>query len=1049
MIELQYSIFIFISFKKTSYLYMKSENYYNLRPATRWASMLKNGTFVLCFSMIASSVYASELPAAGTLHVSNITQQQIKVKGIVVDGSGSPIIGANVNVDKTSNGTMTDVNGEFTLSVSSNSIIRISYIGYTSQTVLVNNRSNIKVVLVEDSKVLDEIVVTAMGIERKATSLTYSADIVGGKEVTRAKETNLVNSLQGKSAGLVITPNSSGAGGSSSILLRGNKSAKGSNQPLIVIDGIPMANPQTTQQNGEFAGRDGGDAISNLNPDDIASINILKGASAAALYGSMAANGVVLITTKKGKEGDVKAEFSSNITIETPLLLPKLQSTYGANSFGENKFGAMSWGDKINGDAPAANRVKDFFRTGSSFINSVVLSGGTEKSQTYLSYANTTAFGIVPTNDFMRHNITARESFNFFQKRLTVDASMNYITQKGTNRHSGGTYWNPLTGLYAFPANGNLNAYKENFETFDAVRNLNAQSWYTEPSDFTQNPYWILNRNKSTEKRDHVIASGTAKFKFTDYLNIQGRLSLDNTTDYYDRETYATTTAVIAPSSGRYQRETFGAKQFYGDVLLNFNKTINKFDVSASVGSSFLDYNTSKSIIDSDKFGLVIPNFFAPENVNGNPNQKVAIPRKRLNSVFGTMQVGYKNMLFADVTGRNDWSSTLAYTNNKSYFYPSVGLTAVLSEMFTIPNVNLLKLRGSYSVVGNDMPAYITNPLDSYNLGGLDPNTKAPFKEMKPEKMHSMEFGFDLGMLENRLNIDFTYYKTNNKNQYFEIKAPVASGYSTYYINTGNIQNEGVETAISYTQEFNKDLNWKTSFNVSYNDNTVKELDPDLGKSVSIGEGAGFSFRLQEGSSYGDIYTRKLKRDDKGVIQLKDGSPMVNGDYEYVGNVNSKWHLGWGNTINYKDFSFYFLVDGKIGGKTVGMTQSYLDSYGVSQASADARNNGGVDIGNGTKIDAKTYYAAVAGRDKAGAEYVYNATNFRLRELSLGYTFRDLLGASRNLSVSCVARNLFFIYKDAPHDPDMSMSTDNGFKGFDIFGLPATRSLGLNLKLTF
>lgn len=437
----------------------------------------------------------------------------------------------------------------------------------------------------------------------------------------------MINSLQGKAAGLVITPNATGAGGSSKIILRGNKSAFGNNQPLIVVDGIPMNNPKTTQLEGEYEGRDGGDALGNLNPDDIASMNVLKGASAAALYGSMAANGVIMITTKRGRDGAARVDFSSNITIETPLAAPKLQGRYGAIKNGD-QLSAKSWGERINdNDSEAKDRLNDFFRTGSTYINSITINGGTERVQSFMSYANTTALGMLPTNDFQRHNMTARETFKLFKDRLTLDASLSYITQKATNRPHGGTYINPLTGAYTFPVNGNWQDYKENFEVYDGARNLNAQNWYTSLDDFTANPYWVLNRIKSKEKRDRIMASITGKLKVTDWLNIQGRLSVDNTFDRFERKWHATTYEAWAPKgNGRYRQERFDAKQFYGDLMANFNKTWNeKWELNASVGTSFMQTQVQNMILDSDKLGLVLPNVFLPENIGGNGNQRLRI----------------------------------------------------------------------------------------------------------------------------------------------------------------------------------------------------------------------------------------------------------------------------------------------------------------------------------------------------------------------------------------------------------------------------------------
>ena len=984
----------------------------------------------------------------------NVLWAQKTVSGVVMEKEvNMPLIGCNVVEKGTTNGTVTDLDGKYTLTVGDNATIEFSYIGMMSVEEVVGDRTVINVDMISDSEKIEEVVVTAMGIQRKAKSLTYATQQVSNQELTRAKDANMINALQGKTAGLVITPNSTGAGGSSKIILRGNKSVYGNNQPLIVIDGMPMNNPKTTQQAGEYEGRDGGDALSNLNPDDIASMNVLKGASAAALYGSMAANGVIMITTKKGREGAARVDFSSNITLETPLTAPKLQGRYGAVKTGD-QLSAMSWGEKIaDNDSKAKDRLNDFFRVGSTYINSVTINGGTEKAQSFLSYANTSAVGMMPENTFYRHNMTARESFKLFQDRLTIDATLSYITQKASNRPHGGTYNNALTGAYTFPANGDWDYYKNNFEVFDGTKNWNAQNWYTPLDDFTANPYWVLNRITSKEKRDRIMASATAKLKITDYLNVQGRLSVDNTFDRFERKWYATTTTTWAPGGkGRYRQERFDAKQFYGDFMVNFNKTWDeKWELNASLGTSFMDSKVQNSILDSDKLGLLEANYFVPENIAGNGNQRTSNPRKRLNSVFGTVQFGFNGMIYLDVTGRNDWSSTLPYTNNFSYFYPSVGVTALLNEMIPMgEKINLLKFRASYSVVGNDVPAYITYPLDGINLGALEPNTSEPFTEMKPEKMHSMEFGVDLAMFDNRFNFDVTYYKTNNKNQYFSIAAPLASGYSSYYINAGNIENQGFEASASYRWDFAKDWSWKTELNMSYNHNKIKELDSRLADGVQIGSGSGFRFMLKEGGSFGDIYGYKLLRNEDGSVKLNEsGVPVKSDTQEYLGNVNPDWQLGWGNTITYKDFSFYFLIDGKIGGNTIGMTQSYLDSYGVTETTADARDNGGVDVGNGQKIDAHTYYSAVAGKDKCNSEYTYSATNFRLREVSLGYTFRNLLGVSKNLNLSLVGRNLFFFKKNSPHDPDSSVSTDNAWGGFDTFGLPTSRSYGINVKVTF
>ena len=622
------------------------------------------------------------------------------VTGTITDASTKEaLIGASVIVKGTSLGTATDIDGKYRLeNVKDGAVLQISYIGMETVEEAVGNRTVVDVELGSNSLNLNEVVVTAMGIERKAKSLTYATQKVKGAELVRAKETNMINSLQGKAAGVVITPNSSGAGGSSKIVIRGNKSAQGNNQALIVIDGVPMSNNTMSQVESVYGGRDGGDALSNLNPDDIASINVLKGASAAALYGSQAANGVVLVTTKKGSSGRVRVDFTSNITIETALDKPEIQSRYGAPVLANGSLDTNSWGDKISNGVDASS---DFFRTGATYINSVAVSGGTDKIQSYMSYANTTAEGIMPTNDFKRHNMMFKQVYKLLDDRLTLSGSANYITQKGTNRPRGGQYQNPLTGLYTFPANGDWDHYKNNYEIYNEVKQYGEQEWYRDVNnDFSQNPYWILNRVRSQESRNRILVSASARYDFTDYLFLQGRLSYDRINDRWARTVHATTSQVLANPNGEYQEENYMMRTFYGDIMLNFNKTFGDYSVSAAAGASFNDYKQENENLNQggDRY---LPNFWDIANSTKNGSSK-GMSRKRLNAVFATAQLGWKDMLFLDVTGRNDWSSTLAFTPNGSYFYPSVGLTAVISDMVKLPTAfNQLKARATYSVVGN------------------------------------------------------------------------------------------------------------------------------------------------------------------------------------------------------------------------------------------------------------------------------------------------------------------------------------------------------------
>lgn len=1008
----------------------------------------------ILLSIMVLSLGASNLNASTTdLTISSVSDQAKSISGKVTDEIGAPIVGATVIIKGTSNGAVTAAEGDFSIpNVQNGEVIEVNFLGYKTYTfTATGSQSNYTVILTPDQLVAEEVVVTAMGIERKAKSLTYATQNIGNDEFSTAKDVNMINALQGKSAGLVITPNSTGAGGSSKILMRGNKSV-GNNQPLIVVDGIPMNNPTTTQIEGEYAGRDGGDALSNINPDDIKSINLLKGASAAALYGSMAANGVLMISTKKGAEGTVRVTYSSNLTLETELLGPKIQKTYGAPQAANGGLETMSWGAKLSAEeaAKGSNRLDDYYRMGTTYINSISISGGTEKVQNYLSYANTFAKGVTQTNQFNRHNLTLRETFNLFNNKLTIDASMNYIKQTIYNKQGGGTYFNPLPGLYTMPNNADYNYYANNYEVYDPITSRYKQNWYTDVhQDFSANPSWVLNRNSMKDNRNRILASGRAVYRITDWIDVQGRLSYERTSDEFERKYYGGSSLVLVPKNGRYAVSKVNYDQFYGDAMVNFHKDFGKWEIKASLGTSFMQQKSNTNGFDSDKKGLFFENIFLPENVDGS-TMTSSNSNRRLNSVFATVQVGFNSFIYLDVTGRNDWSSTLAYTKNNSYFYPSAGISLLINEIADLGKVNLLKVRGSYTVVGNDVAPYITHPLNTIVDGKIILNNVAPFNELKPEKLYSMEFGFDFAAFNNKFTADFTFYKTNNKNQLFTINAPSGTGYDNYQINAGDIENQGVEFTAAYLYEINRNWSWKTSINMSYNKNTIKKLDDRLPSRVQIGGLPGTQFVLKEGGSFGDIYAQKLVRDDKGVIQLTDeGTPKKSSEYEKVGNVNGDYFIGWGNNFQYKEWNLSFLIDGRIGGKVVSMTEAYLDKYGVSERSGIARDNGGVDLGDGTKIDTRVYYNTVGGREGATDQYIYNATNFRLRELTLGYTFRNLFGNYTGLSIDVVARNLFFIYKDSPKDPDTSMSTHNGYQGVDVFSLPSTRNFGLKVQFNF
>ncbi|AHM63270.1 putative outer membrane protein [Flammeovirgaceae bacterium 311] len=1002
---------------------------------------------------------------------------QLAVSGRVLETkSAQPLPGVTVLVKGTSTGTVTDVDGRFSLAVpNAATVLVFSFVGYNVEEVPVGNNTTFTVSLIESVDQLEELVVTALGIEKDTRGLAYTTQQLGGEELTRAKDPNLMNSLAGKVAGVTINRSAAGVGGSVKVNIRGNRSASGANQPLYVIDGIPLLNSSPSQPLNAFggdrntAGRDGGDGIANLNPDDIESINVLKGASASALYGSQAANGVIVITTKRGKKGVSRIDFSSNVTMEQPILLQDFQRQYGQplNDDGSrNTTSPYSWGPELSGNEPVVD-VKDFFRTGTSLINSLAFTGGTEHAQTYFSYANTYSEGILPTSDFKRHNFTLRQSTQLFDSKLRIDANINYLTQKAHNRPTSGFYFNPLTGLYLFPRGADFNQYSENFEVENIERRLMGQNWaFQEPTQ--QNPYWILNRNASDDNRNRIIGSATLKYNILPWMNVQGRLSVDRISDLFTHKIHAT--SVITPENGRYIREEQVQQQFYGDLLLNVNQQFNNISLSATLGTSINDTHIQGETFDSYNEGLHFANVFTVANLRPGSTITEISSRRQLQAVFASAQLGYKDVVYLDLTGRNDWASTLAFTPNGSYFYPSVGTTFILNEMITMPAaVSLAKLRASYASVGNDVPLFVTNPTHYISPGGnADFNTEAPFTDLKPEISSSLEFGADIGLFNNRLALNLTYYNTHTENQFLRIRTSSGTLYSYRYINAGDIQNKGVEAMLNYALVKNDRFSWTAGLNFSRNKNEVLELSNELDDDMVILTEQGstsYSSVLKVGGSFGDIYGFVLDRADNGSLYVtEDGTPVKKRnedgvlELERLGNPNPTWQLGVNNNISYRGINLDFLIDARVGGEVVSLTQAVMDQYGVSQATAEARNAGGIDVPAivqetgepfAGKIPADKYYGGIAGRDGVSSEYVYSATNVRLRELALGYQFPASLGFVKNLQLSFVARNLFFLYNEAPYDPEISMSTGNNLQGVDIFGVPTTRSYGLNLKVSF
>jgi TonB-linked SusC/RagA family outer membrane protein len=984
------------------------------------------------------------------------------IKGAVKDAKGQPLPGVSVSIKGTSQGTQTDANGAFSISAKVGDVLVFSYLGYVKQEVPITGTGALSILLAEDHAQLQEVVVTALGVKRSEKSLTYANQVVGGAELNTVKNDNMMNSLNGKVAGVNISPSTSGVGGSVKVILRGSKSAAGTNQPLYVIDGVPITNSSNYngQPNGTYGGSpDGGDGISNLNPDDIESITVLEGASAAALYGSQAANGVILITTKKGKAGQSSINFSSSYTNDAISYKPKFQ-----NEYGETPNGNQSWGAKL-ATPETSDNLGDYFQHGNNFTNSINLSSGTELAQSYFSYANTTANGVQPTNDLKRNNFTFRETGHFLNNKLTVDVNTNYINQKVMNTPGQGFYFNTLPGLYLFPRGVDITPYKENYGVPVATQNgLINQNWIAN-EDVQQNPWWILYKNPNKANRDRALINALVKYDFADWLNVQVRGNVDRVSDDFEQDLYAGTNSVLSVANGQYTRSEQVLTQTYGDAIANFKIPMKSvFKVDGLVGASITDQNTVGTLQGAG-LGLYVPNVFTQQNVvtNGTSNVTTIAPgHNQVQSVFGSLNLSYKNWIYLTLTERNDWSSTLAFTSNESYSYPSVGLSIILSDMVKLPDfITYAKIRGSYAEVATPVAEYVTNGVNYARPGGgVNFNTVAPNDELKPTNTKSKEAGADLRFFNNRLSFNFTWYKSNSYNQYIQYTPDPTTGYSVGYLNAGNIQNTGVELKLGYDLAKGSDFGWNTAFNYSFNKNKIIELNPKDPTAPLIITGAGanaYESVLQKGGSYGDIWGVKFERNAAGQIMVGDGgAPINSGTFEKVGNANPKFQMGWSNTFNYKKFSLEFLVDGKFGGQVLSMTDMLMDSYGVSVASGQARDAGGVTVnavdptGKAvTKVDAQAWYSGVGGRSGIVEPYIYSATVVRLRSASLGYNFPVTNSAVKNLRLSLIGSNLIYFYKKAPYDPEVTMSTGNGLSGVDVFNQPTTRRFGAQLNVTF
>ena len=989
----------------------------------------------------------------------NQTAKAIQIKGTVKDALGEPLIGVSVLVKGTSNGTVTDLDGRFSLNVSVGDILEFSYVGYAAQSVTVKNATPLDIVLSEDAQALDEVVVTALGIKREAKALTYNVQEIKAAGITKVKDANFVNSLSGKIAGVTINQSSSGTGGSSRVVMRGTKSLFGENNALYVLDGIPMQGLRTKQSDNFYESVEvaDGDGISNINPEDIESMSVLTGASAAALYGNRGANGVILITTKKGAIGKPRISYSNSTSFSRPFVTPEFQNTYGRKE-GEFK----SWGDKL--EKPSTYNPLDFFQTGFNTMNSIAVSTGTETNQTHISFGAVNSEGIIDNNKYNRYNFTFRNSWDIVKNVLSMDMGLFYIKQNNQNSNGQGMYYNPLVPIYLFPPSDDINKYAV-YERYDADRNFKTQYWpYGNQGLGMQNPYWIINRNMFNTDRDRYIISLSMKWNITNWLNIIGRARIDNAYTDFERKLYASTDGLFAKSQGNYMNQEDKNTSTYLDFLVNVDKKFGEnYHLLVNLGGSFYDEKYKSDTFEGNLVG--VPNFFHPSNIpSTESNYNKSELHTQTQSIYGKAEIGYRNFLYADVTGRIDWFSTLVGTSKEYVCYPSAGLSVILSEILPLPEkiISFWKIRGSYAQVGNPPSAYLPYATVALENGNATSANFTPASHLNPEMTKAFEFGMDLRLFQNKLNIAATYYNSNTYNQLFKYELPPSTGYAFAYENAGKVNNWGIELSVGFNQDLGP-VQWNSNLIYSMNRNEIKELLPEYvtdrttGMTVksptefSVATADSYRMILKKGGSMSDIYATKLKQDLHGNILITNGGVSAEENtFIKVGSAAPKYNLGFRNSFSWKGLELDFLIDARVGGEVISATQALMDQFGVSQQTADARDNKGVVVNKG-KLDAEQYYGTVAsGKTGLLAHYVYSATNVRLREMSLSYMLPSKwFGEKLNISLSLTGHNLLMFYNKAPFDPELTANTGTYYQGFDYFMPPSLRSFGFGVKVNF
>ena len=1026
-----------------------------------------------------------------------IEQQSNKVIGTVKDEFG-PVIGASVVEKGTSNGVVTDLNGKFSLNVKPGATLIISFVGYKQQEVKAGNVP-LNIVLEEDSKMLGEVVVTALGIKRERKALGYGVAEVQGEALTKAKETNVINSMAGRVPGLVVTQTAGGASGSSRVILRGSTEMTGNNQPLYVIDGVPLDNTNFGSA-GTYGGFDLGDGISSVNPDDIESMSVLKGPAASALYGSRASHGVILITTKKANKDKISVEYNGTMTFDTQLAKwDDVQQIYGMGSNGTYPINAvsntnMSWGAKADGtnmlkyfdgvERPyliVPDNTSQFFRTGFTATNSAIIGVNNGKTGIRFTYTDMRNKDIVPKTHMSRDIFNLRA--NTTAGKFDLDFSANYTREDVKNR--------PALGDSKSNIGKNLMTLATTYdqEWLKTYQDANGEySNWNGMDPYNVNPYWDVYKNSNNSKKDQFRFNGKVVWNITQHLKIQGTAGAE--LNWFTFEDYKAPTTP-GYESGYLQNNNFRNRMYNFELLALYNNSWGDFDFNATLGGNLYKVN-NQTIVTTAK-DMKIRDVVALMSFNEVSVEPYSY-RMQINSVYGAVNLGWKHMLYFDATLRGDQSSTLPISNNM-YIYPSFSGSFVFSELLKLGDkLPYGKVRMSWAQVGSDTDPYQLGLVytkskfayPGYTIGYIS-NGTIPNKDLKPTKTNSFEMGLELKFLKNRIGLDFTYYSQLSKNQIMGMASSSTSGYGYRLINAGEIENKGVEIALNTRPIQTKDFSWDLNFNFSKNSNKVKKLVDDMDMfELEKATWLDVQVAAKVGENFGSIVGPDFQRNENGdiLIDPSTGLPMYDKSNHVLGNASWDWTGGVYTNFSYKNISLSAVFDVKVGADLYSMSARAAHETGKSMATLEGREawykseearqaagyakdspdwipTGGfiapgvIDNGDGTYrendivINPEKYWMSVC--RNAPSMFIYDNSYVKCREITLSYTLPKawLKNVVDGLTISFVARNPFIVWKNIPNiDPDSNYNNTTGM-GMEYGSLPSRKSYGFNVNVKF